>query len=112
MSEGAGNGFKAGGYGQAPVVSSLPSPIPAHTVRFCLAYRNKANGFYANHHVVTGGNWYNNNAYRNGTNYNMLSQQITKSTKTNNDTTLDCPGINHILRNNLSFRYSSQTELS
>ena len=112
VSEGDGNGFKAGGYGQAPVVSSLPSPIPAHTVRFCLAYRNKANGFYANHHVVTGGNWYNNTAYRNGTNYNMLSQQITKSTKTNNDTTLDCPGINHILRNNLSFRYSSQTEVT
>jgi len=109
---GDGNGFKAGGYGQAPVVSGLPSPIPAHTVRFCLSYRNKANGIYANHHVVTGSNWYNNTAYRNGTNYNMLSQQITKSSITGNDTTLDCPGINHILHNNLSFRYSTQTETS
>jgi hypothetical protein len=110
VSKGDGNGFKAGGYGQAPVVSSLPSPIPAHTVRFCLAYRNKSNGIYANHHVVTGSNWYNNTAYRNGTNYNMLSQQITKSAITGNDTTLDCPGINHVLHNNLSFRYSTQTE--
>jgi hypothetical protein len=109
-SEGDGNGFKAGGYGQAPTVSGLPSPIPAHTVRFCLAYRNKANGIYANHHVVTGNNWYNNTAYRNGTNYNMLSQQITKSSITGNDTTLDCAGINHVLHNNLSFRYSTQTE--
>jgi len=109
-SEGDGNGFKAGGYGQAPVVSGLPSPIPAHTVRFCMAYRNKANGIYANHHVVNGSNWYNNTAYRNGTNYNMLSQQITKSSITGNDTTLDCAGINHILHNNLSFRYSTQTE--
>jgi len=109
-SEGDGNGFKAGGYGQAPVVSGLPSPIPAHTVRFCMAYRNKANGIYANHHVVTGSNWYNNTSYRNGTNYNMLSQQITKSAITGNDTTLDCAGINHVLHNNLSFRYSTQTE--
>ncbi|HET7732962.1 MAG TPA: right-handed parallel beta-helix repeat-containing protein, partial [Paludibacter sp.] len=76
VSRGDGNGFKAGGYGQAPVVSALPSPIPAHTVRFCMAYRNKANGIYANHHVQTGNNWYNNTAYRNSTNYNMLSQKI------------------------------------
>ena len=110
VSEGDGNGFKAGGYGQAPVVSGLPSPIPAHTVRFCMSYRNKSNGIYANHHVVTGSNWYNNTAYRNSTNYNMLSQKITKSTITGNDTTLDCPGINHILHNNISFRYSAYTE--
>ena len=107
---GDGNGFKAGGYGQAPVVSGLPSPIPSHMVRFCLSYRNKANGIYANHHVQTGNHFYNNTAYRNGTNYNMLSQQITKSSKTGNDTTLDCAGVNHILYNNISFRYSTQTE--
>jgi hypothetical protein len=107
VSKGDGNGFKAGGYGQAPVVSSLPSPIPGHTVRFCMSYRNKANGIYANHHVVTGSNWYNNTAYRNSTNYNMLSQKITKSTITGNDTTLDCPGINHTLHNNISIKYSS-----
>ena len=109
-SEGDGNGFKAGGYGQAPEVSSLPNPIPSHTVRFCLAYRNKANGFYSNHHVVTGNSFYNNTAYRNSINYNMLSQQITKSSKTGNDTTLDCAGINHVLHNNISFRYSAYTE--
>jgi hypothetical protein len=104
---GDGNGFKAGGYGQAPTVSGLPNPIPAHTVRFCMSYRNKSNGIYANHHVVTGSNWYNNTAYRNSTNYNMLSQRITKSSKTGADTTLDCPGFNHVLHNNVSFKYSS-----
>lgn len=109
-SEGDGNGFKVGGYGQAPVVSSLPSPIPSHTVRFCMAYRNKANGFYSNHHVVAGDSFYNNTAYRNSTNYNMLSQQIIKGPKTGNDTTLDCAGINHVLHNNISFRYSAYTE--
>ncbi len=106
-----GNGFKIGGYGQAPVVANLPSPIPSHMTRYCVAYRNKANGFYANHHVVQGNKWYHNTAYRNGTNYNMLSQLITKSSKTGKDTTIDCDGISHVLKNNISFRYSTQTEL-
>ena len=110
VSRGDGNGFKIGGYGQAPVVSSLPSPIPSNTVRFCMAYRNKASGFYANHQVETGHTWYNNTAYRNSTNFNMLSQKITKSLKTGNDTTLDCPGIRHILKNNLAFKYSTQRD--
>lgn len=110
VSRGDGNGFKIGGYGQAPKVSSLPNPVPANVVRFCMAYRNKANGFYANHHVETGNIWYNNSAYRNSTNFNMLSQMITKSTKTGNDTTIDCAGIRHILKNNLSFKYSTQRD--
>jgi len=107
---GDGNGFKAGGYGQAPDVSKLPNPIPQHTVRFCMAYRNKSNGIYANHHVVAGGYWYNNTAYRNSTNYNMLSQRITVSPKTGADTTLDCIGFNHILHNNIAFKYSTQRD--
>ncbi len=109
---GDGNGFKAGGYGQAPVVSRLPSPIPSHTVEFCMAYGNKANGIYANHHVQTGDHFYNNTSYHNGINYNMLSQEITISSKTDNDTTIDCSGFNHVLHNNLSFRYSTQTEVA
>lgn len=110
VSRGDGNGFKIGGYGQAPAVTSLPNPIPAYTVRFCMAYRNKASGFYANHHVETGSYWYNNTAYRNSTNYNMLSQKITKSLITGKDTTIDCPGIRHILHNNVSFKYSTQRD--
>ncbi|MFV0472577.1 MAG: right-handed parallel beta-helix repeat-containing protein, partial [Paludibacteraceae bacterium] len=102
-----GNGFKIGGFGQAPVVSSLPNPIPTHLVKFCMSYRNKANGFYSNHHVETGINYLNNTAYRNATNYNMLSQYITKSAKTGNDTTIDCSGIRHVLQNNVSFKLSS-----
>jgi hypothetical protein len=106
-SKGDGNGFKAGGYGQSPVVADLPNPIPAHTVRFCMAYRNKANGFYSNHHVTTGSIWYNNTAYRNAVNFNMLSQRVTISSKTGADTTLDGPGFNHVLHNNVSYKYSS-----
>ena len=109
-SHGDGNGFKMGGYGQAPIVSYLPNPIPSFTIQFCLSFRNKANGFYANHHVESGSKWYNNTAYRNTVNFNMLSQRISKSSKTDKDTTLDCPGLNHILKNNLSVKYLSQRD--
>jgi hypothetical protein len=74
-----------------------------------MAYRNKANGFYSNHHVTTGSTFYNNTAYRNSTNFNMLSQKIMKSPYTATDTSVDCPGFNHVLHNNLSFRTSKDT---
>jgi hypothetical protein len=65
-----------------------------HIIQFCVAVRNRANGFYANHQP--GGNyWYNNTAYLNGTNFNMLNRTA--------DITADVPGYNHVLKNNLSF---------
>lgn len=109
VSKGDGNGFKVGGYGAAPVVSGLPNPIPSNTVQFCMAYRNKANGFYSNHHVTMGNSFYSNTAYRNSTNFNMLSQKIMKSPSTGADTSVDCPGYNHVLHNNLSFRTNKDT---
>jgi len=109
VSKGDGNGFKVGGHGATPVVASLPNPIPSHTTRFCMSYRNKANGFYANHHVTAGNYWYNNTAYRNATNYNMLSKKVIKSPTTNTDSAIDVPGFNHVLHNNLSFRTNRDT---
>ncbi len=93
LSLGDGNGFKAGGYGST-AAANLPVPIPSHTVRFCLAVRNKASGFYSNHHIA-GNTWYNNSACWNGTNYNMLNRLA--------DNVTDVPGYGHILRNNLSY---------
>jgi hypothetical protein len=87
-----GNGFKAGGYGATPV-SRLPDPIPRHTVRYCVAVRNKSNGFYANHHIG-GDDFLNNTAYHNGADFNMLSRQ--------SDNKTDVPGYGHKLRNNLA----------
>jgi len=88
-----GNGFKAGGWGNNSV-GKLPDTIPMHTIRFCLAVRNLANGFYANHQI--GGNyWFNNTAYLNGTNYNMLNRLA--------DNVTDVPGYNHVMKNNLSY---------
>lgn len=97
---GDGNGFKAGGYGTL-AAARLPEPIPRHTVQSCVAVGNKAAGFYANHHPG-GGDWFNNTAYRNGTNFNMLCRLA--------DNRTDVDGYGHKLRNNLS--YKSRADIS
>ena len=91
---GDGNGFKAGGYGNA-AANRLPTNIPRHTVQFCVAVGNKNSGFYANHHPG-GSDWFNNTAYRNGANFNMLGRLA--------DNRTDVDGCGHKLRNNLSYR--------
>lgn len=97
---GDGNGFKAGGFGTL-AADRLPDPIPRHTVRGCLAVGNKASGFYANHQPG-GGDWFNNSAYRNGTNFNLLGRLA--------DNRTDVDGTGHVLRNNLS--YKSRADLA
>jgi hypothetical protein len=87
-----GNGFKAGGYGKSPV--RVPNPVPRHQIRFCLAVRNKASGFYSNHHLG-GSDWLNNTAFRNGCNFNMLCMLL--------DGFKDVDGFGHTLKNNLSY---------
>ncbi|MDD3321567.1 MAG: right-handed parallel beta-helix repeat-containing protein [Paludibacter sp.] len=94
---GDGNGFKAGGWG-LQIDNRFPDTIPMHTIQFCLAVKNRANGFYSNHQPG-GSYWYNNTASLNGTNFNMLNR-----TK---DLTADVPGYDHVLKNNLS--YASRT---
>ena len=88
-----GNGFKAGGYAYRPP-SDVPKPIPRNIIRFCLSVNNKASGFYSNHHRE-GSDWFNNTAYMNATNYNMLNRAL--------DNVKDVPGYNHKMRNNLGF---------
>jgi len=94
-SGGDANGFKAGGYGITN--GSPPNPVPRHLVKFCLAVRNRANGFYANHHVG-GDDWFNNTSYRNGTDYNMLGNLDAQSSAH------DVPGFGHVMKNNLGFK--------
>lgn len=96
VSRGDGNGFKAGGYGSA-VLTSIPSPVPSNTIRFCVSVRNKSNGFYSNHHLE-GSTWLNNTAYQNGVNYDMLNRRG----RTTADYLVDVPGYHHTLRNNIS----------
>ncbi len=87
-----GNGFKAGGYGRNG--SAMPSPMPRHVVRFSLAVRNRASGFYANHHGG-GLDFVHNTAFQNGTNFNLLNVLA--------DNLTDVPGYDHYLKNNLGF---------
>jgi parallel beta-helix repeat protein len=96
-SRGDGNGFKAGGYGST-TVDKLPNPIPRNTIQFSLAVGNKQSGFYSNHHL-NGSNWYNNSAYRNKRNYNMLNRKAANTT----DYLTDVPGWSHVMGNNLGY---------
>jgi Protein of unknown function (DUF1565) len=97
VSRGDGNGFKAGGYG-ARAFNLLPAKIPRNIIRNCLAVMNKANGFYSNHHLE-GSDWYNNSAWQNPNNFNMLN----RNAKTEADYLKDGPGYNHVIKNNISF---------
>jgi Right handed beta helix region len=63
---GNGAGFKAGGYGGVYV-----SNAAKHTVRQSVAFLNRSQGFYANHHPVAN-DYFNNTAYSNAVDFNML----------------------------------------
>lgn len=91
---GDGNGFKMGGYGNRKP-EELPDPIPRNTIFNCIAVRNKANGFYSNHHI-NGSMWQLNVSYRNGSNFNMLNRL--------KDNVTDVPGYNHDLTGNISYK--------
>lgn len=97
IARGDGNGFKVGGYASRPF-AQLPVVIPRNSVHSCLSVMNAQNGFYANHHLE-GDDWFNNTAYMNRANFNMLM----RGPKTEEDYLKDCPGYNHVLRNNISF---------
>jgi pectate lyase len=97
-STGDGNGIKGGGYGVSG--GSFPTPIPHHVIEFCLTVSNRANGFYANHHL-DGQIWLNNTAYRNSVNYNMLCST------NNTNSSGDVPGFNHVMKNNLGYSAKS-----
>jgi hypothetical protein len=84
--DGNGNGFKMGGSVNADV---------RHIIRNCVAWKNKANGFYANH-AIGGRTWYNNTSLNNGTQYNMLAGASAGSVVLTGS-------LMHIMRNNIGF---------
>ncbi|GAB6012352.1 right-handed parallel beta-helix repeat-containing protein [Viscerimonas tarda] len=91
---GNGAGFKSGGYGMK-ATATPPAVIPRNVVRFCLAVENKAQGFYANHHLG-GIDFYNNTSYRNPSNYNMICRKDA-------NTAVDVAGYGHNIKNNVSY---------
>ncbi|MFV8375078.1 right-handed parallel beta-helix repeat-containing protein [Flavobacterium sp. LB1P71] len=105
ISRADGNGFKVGGYGGSPL-DKIPNPIPRNTIQFCLAVGNKQSGFYSNHHL-NGSNWYNNSAYRNKRNYNMLNRKAANTA----DYLTNVPGWAHVMSNNLGYK-ATEKELT
>lgn len=87
-SSGNGNGFKVG---------SSKTGV-RHVVQNCVAWKNKAAGFYANH--SSGGNtWLNNTAYGNGTQFNMVA-----SPAGDTSTSITLTGsLVHRMKNNIGF---------
>jgi hypothetical protein len=81
---GNGAGFKAGGYGSPPSTSNGAE----HTVQNCVAFGNRSQGFYANHHPGRI-NFFNNTSFDNATNYDMLADSGYPS--------------DHVIRNNIAY---------
>lgn len=98
VSAGDGNGFKAGGWGMNKRKTKCPDVCPSHYIHHSLAYRNKAHGFYANHHLA-GNTWENNTSCSNRSNYNMLNRKNTFEA-------IDVPGYDHSLANNVSWTFT------
>lgn len=89
--DGNGNGFKAG---------SSKTGI-RHTIRNCVAWKNKAAGFYANH--SSGGNdWINNTAYMNGNGFNMWASTWDANGNRTDGVVLKSDKA-HVMKNNIAF---------
>jgi parallel beta-helix repeat protein len=90
--DGNGNGFKMG--------SSQVSAC-RHIIENNVAWKNRAAGFYANH--SSGGNtWYNNTAYMNAVQFNMLASSFDADGNVTGTIVLSGSKA-HILRNNIGF---------
>ncbi|WP_294351364.1 pectate lyase [uncultured Clostridium sp.] len=94
---GDSNGFKIGGYGTGRV----PSTVPVHVVKNCLAANNASHGFYANHQPGQSATWTYNTAYNNRAgNFDMLERvSITDAT--------DIPSTREVLHYNIAFAGTS-----
>ncbi len=88
---GNGAGFKAGGFLLDARQFPPPDLVPRHLVQGCLAFDNRAQGFYANHHPG-GIDWVNNTAFHNPHGFNLKA-----------DVETDTWPARHMLRNNLAF---------
>ena len=88
---GNGAGIKAGGFLLNPDNFPAPEDVPRHVVQNSVAFDNRVQGFYANHHPG-GIDWFNNTAFDNPRGFDLL-----------NDVAVDTWPADHLLRNNISF---------
>ena len=88
---GNGAGFKAGGYGSDSSRFPAPGNVPRHVISGNLAFDNRVQGFYANHHPG-GIDFLNNTAFDNPRGFDLL-----------NDFEVATWPADHFLRNNISY---------
>jgi hypothetical protein len=86
INSGTGNGANGSGFKMGNTFASKVR----HTINNCVSWKNKNQGFYANH-SPGGSNWYNNTSYNNGSQFDMLSDSVLSGS------------IVHVLRNNIAF---------
>ena len=74
-----------------------------HTIKYCVAWKNKASGFYANYTGV-GSYWYNNTSYMNGDrSFNMASTHFDGEGNRIADVATLTGDSAHVLKNNIAF---------
>lgn len=96
----AGQSVPADGNGTGFKIGSSKTGI-RHVVSGCVAWGNRANGFYANH--SSGGNdWFNNTSYDNGTQFNLLASSWDANGDRTDGVILTGDKV-HRMRNNISF---------
>ena len=110
---GNGNGFKVGGWGGQPQ-NQIPNPLPVHTVTYCLAANNHANGFYANHQPGQSANWTHNTSYNNATSdFNMLERTSPDYNSSAAQTSAnDISGTREVMHYNLAYLGTLTTSLN
>ena len=75
-----------------------------HTIKYCVAWKNKSSGFYANY-TNAGSKWFNNTAYMNkDRSFSMASTLYAEDGKTRLAEVAPLTGDNaHVLKNNIAF---------
>lgn len=104
VSRGDGNGFKSGGFGMAAKQITVPDGgFPRHEIYNNVAYQNKANGFYANHHLA-GVDFHNNTSVASAAyNYNLVNRRGPAASDN-----VDVNGYGHNVASNLSHSASTR----
>ena len=107
-----GNGFKVGGWGKSATAKEKYYPYsgdnpPLHIVKNCIAANNKAYGFYSNHQPGQAAVWYNNRAYNNKANFDMIEGSETWELDSSGKV-VDICGTREVLFFNIAHKYSSK----
>ena len=99
---GRGNPKNGNGYGIKMGQSTYGTGH--HTIKFCVAWKNKSSGFYANY-TNAGSKWLNNTSYMNEDRaYSMASTLYDEDGKTRLAEVAPLTGDNaHVLKNNIAF---------